>query len=200
MNNFEIYGVKNLEKINTERLTEINKISFYENKIYEEKNLPNAPFFFDQTIRSYNILEDRIKYKASSKTYSFQNDIEKTIFICNAIFLDNKRFLDSLYKCNTLNLLSEIVKFNNYLEERYEDKPSLIKLQKNNFYRSIIVKNKEQLKNTINYFYKFHKVSDLNVIVNKLSQIIYFDNEFYNTYINDIENEQSKTISKVKKG
>ena len=199
MNNFEIYGTKTLEKISDERIKELNKISVYEYKTFMNKH-ENKSFIPDTTYRDNNVLEQKIKYRANCRTYSFRDDAEKTIFVCSAVFMNNKRFLDSLYKCNTLNLLIEIVKFNNYLEERYKDKPNLINIQKNNFYRSVIIKNKEQLKNTIKYFYKFHKVTDLNIIVNKLSQIIYFDNEFYNTYINDIENEQNKTISKVKKG
>lgn len=200
MKDFEIYGIKNLEKINSDYLEEIKNFSKNEHNLIISKDMAVAPFLLDKTYREIHMLKDKLKCKAYTKTYIFQTEIEKSIFVCNAIFIDSNKFLDCLYKCNSLQLLSKIVNFNNYLEERYEDEPSLIKIQKLNFYRNVITKNKKQLKNTINYFYKLYKVSDLNIIVNKLSQLIYFDNELYNTYMSNIENQEICIMSKVKKG
>ena len=82
--------------------------------------------------------------------------------------------------------------FNNFIENKFANDNEKMLLQKKIFYKSFFKKYNSKIKLMLQHFYEFHRISDLNLIINKLSQINYFDNDLYNSYITQKNKEKIK--------
>lgn len=140
-----------------------------------------------QNVSLYN----RIEYLTQiSKKYTFNNDIEKEIFKANALFPDDEKFI--LFLKNSLgfylidNLLNNLTYFDNL---DYESK----NLQRKIYLNIYIKQNKVEFQKLITYFLKFHNIYDLDVIINRASQIFYKNKDLYNEYTNNIKKPLTKT-------
>ncbi len=207
----KIFGASELSTINCERLLEIKNYALYEHSTYMNKII-NSPLSITKIRKAtldYNdkqnifhipnkyatcakiTLEERMRYKANTKDFPLNNDAEKIFFICNGIFPNDEKFLDTLLEHDFLNMLAEFIESYFYINEKYKDNETLEKMQKYMLYKRLI---KDSIK-IQNYFYKFHCINDINLIINKLIQICYFNQELYNSYI-----RRKKANQKIKIG
>lgn len=136
-------------------------------------------------------LYKKIEYLTQiSKKYTFNNYIEKEIFKANALFPDDEKFI--LFLKNSLgfylidNLLNNLTYFDNLNCENKD-------LQRKIYLNIYIKQNKVEFQNLITYFLKFHNIYDLDVIINRASQIFYKNKDLYNEYTNNIKKPLTKT-------
>lgn len=210
-NNFKIYGINELSTISKERIIEINKFATYEYQKYINTKTIKKSYYYESVntnsrnkktpdkkgnpyipYRPFLLLEKTIVYKANSKTYILNNNIEKTLFICNGIFPDDEKFLNNLTKLDLLDTLNDLIQTNIKLENLYPDNERLSNFQKNIFYSNFIKKHTAEIKKLMDYFINFEKITNINIIINKLFQINYFNNELYNSYLEKNENDKVK--------
>lgn len=201
----KLFGAKELSTINCKRLIEIKNYALYEyneymNKIIDSslntikitkptsdyKNSPEIARIPTKPVNFVNrTLENRIKYRANTKNFPLNNGVEKIFFMCNGVFPNDEKFLNTLLEHDFLNMLDEFIKTYFYLDEKYKDNETWAKMQKYILYKKIL-----KIKD---YFSKFHCITDINLIINKLIQISYFNSELYNSYI---EKDKSKKLTK----
>lgn len=214
----KLFGAYELSTINNERLEYIKQYALYEYQVYMEKII-NSPLSITTVIKtasehrnkrnSYSIpndyvnlatqtLENYMKYKASAKTIPLNSDVEKIFFMGCGIFPNDEKFLNTLTEHNFLNIFTEFIEIYFYIDEKYKTNEILSNMQKYMQYTKFIKNNKDKLTELKNYFSKFHRITDINLIINKLLQIHYFNPELYNSYVET--NEDEKTNQKVKIG
>lgn len=198
----KLFRTKELDTINYERLIEIKNYALYEYNKYMNKiinsalntikitkptsdyknspeiaRIPTKPISFaDKT------LENHIEYRANTKNFPLNNGIEKIFFKCNGVFPNDEKFLNILLEHDFLNMLDEFIKAYFYIDEMYKDNETWSKMQKYVLYKKIL-----KIKD---YFSKFHCINDINLIINKLIQISYFNPELYDSYIKKTENKK----------
>lgn len=141
-------------------------------------------------------LENHIEYKASTKDFPLNNDVEKIFFMCNGIFPNDENFLNILAKHNFLSIFDEFIETYSYIGEKYKNNEKLAKMQKCMQYKKLMKVHSNEIVEIQNYFSKFHRITYINLIINKLLQIYYFNPELYNSYINN-ENKKLIKINKI---
>lgn len=127
-------------------------------------------------------LENHMEYRTNTKNFPLNNGVEKIFFKCNGVFPNDEKFLNTLLEHDFLNMLDEFIKAYFYIDEMYKDNETWFKIQKNVLYKKIL-----KIKD---YFSKFHCITDINLIINKLIQISYFNPELYDSYIKKNENKK----------
>lgn len=209
MNNIMIYGTNELEKINFTRISKIKQYAIYNYKKFMYKNIPDSKGYYQfvnrlsvksprrafvkfQAYDIYPTLEINSKFIANGKSFNFENETEKNIFLCELIFFDNNKFLEKLDNCDMLITLNKFIIFNNFIENKFANNYEKMILQKKIFYKSFFEKYNTKIKIMLQHFYEFHRISDINLIINKLSQINYFDNDLYDSYIQQKNKEKIK--------
>lgn len=216
MNN-ELFGANELSKIDNERLIEIKNYALREYNRYMDKIL-NASLSIRQPINCNSIskkqpkkiykpnliknlngltLEQQIEYKANTGKFNLNNDTKKMLFICSGIFPNDEKFLNILLEHNYLIVFDNFINMYIFADKKYKEKPALANMQKYRLYLQFIKFYKDELAKIIKYFNKFYCVTNINLIINKLLQIYYFNPELYNSYIEI--NENKKTSQKVNK-
>ena len=203
---FKIFSCNELKIIEQENYNAIMKYanSEYNKFIYRYKSISKCFNYSPVNTRSiskkaknskmeklctyypYLTLENEIIYRSNSTSFPFKQENEKMLFICSALFNNNEDFLDNLVKCNSIEFLDELIKNYNYIDKKNEDehKLSILKVM---YYNSFNKRKKEMLEELEKYFFNNHKISHIELVINKLFQIYYFNNELYNTYINNFE-------------
>ena len=211
---FKIFSCNELKNIEQDNYNAIMKYanSEYNKFIYRYKSISKCFNYSPVNTRSvskkaknskmeklctyypYLSLENEIIYRSNSTIFPFEKENEKMLFICSAIFNNNEKFLDNLVRCNSFTLLDELIQNYNYIDGKSEDehKVSILKVI---YYNSFNKKNETKLEELKNYFFNNHKISHIELVINKLFQIYYFDNELYNSYVNNFE-ETKKLIKK----
>ena len=213
MNN-GLFFVEELNTINDNRLKEIKNYALYEHKNYVEKTKPYQ-CVIHQIVNCHSKskkepnkilkpmiglarpLENYIIYKANSKSFPLNNDTEKIFFMCCGIFPNDEKFLNTLAEHDFLNIFDEFIETYFYIDEKYKNNETLSKMQKYMQYKRLMKVCNNQIVEIQNYFSKFHCITDINLIINKLLQIRYFNFELYNSYVTT--NEDKKANQKVNK-
>lgn len=216
MNN-GLFGANELSTIDNERLGYIKQYASYEYKKYTYK-FTNPPISVRKVIKTASsnkmcpntivipntknnpcqqTLEKYFLYKANTKDFPLNNDVEKIFFMCCGIFPNDDKILNILADHNFLNILDKFIKIYSYIEKKYKDNETLSKMQKYMQYKKLIKVHGNELIKLREYFYKFHCITDISLIINKLLQIYYFNPELYDSYIES--NEVEKTNQKVNK-
>ena len=201
----KICSTKELRQIDSERLEEIKKYAIYENSVYFSKNTrkkstvyeplnhnckskKEPKIIFKQIPNVSTTLENYILYKSNSQKIELKNNIEIMYFICNGIFPDDNKFLNLLIEKDFLNIFDEFVTQYSYIDEKYQDNIKLEMLQKDLQFTKLIKKHNDELIECQKYFYKFHGICRMDIIINKLLHIYCFNQELYNSYkLNNIE-------------
>lgn len=201
MNN-ELFGANELSTIDNERLIEIKNYALYEYNKYMDKiinsalntikitkptsDYKNSPKIARIPTKPISLadktLENHMEYRANTKNFPLNNGVEKIFFKCNGVFPNDEKFLNTLLEHDFLNMLDEFIKAYFYIDEMYKDNETWFKIQKNVLYKKIL-----KIKD---YFSKFHCITDINLIINKLIQISYFNPELYDSYIKKNENKK----------
>lgn len=209
----KLFGAKELGTINCKRLIEIKNYALYEyneymNKIIDSslntikitkptsdyKNSPEIARIPTKPVNFVNrTLENRIEYRANTKNFPLNNDVEKIFFMCCGIFPNDEKFLNTLLEHDFLNIFNDFINIYISIDEKYKEKPTLANMQKYRIYLQFIKSYKEELTKIMQYFNKFHCISNIYLIINKLLQISYFNPELYNSYI---EINESKKLAK----
>lgn len=216
MNN-GLFGASELSTINDERLEYIKQYALSKYQIYINKTT-NKPRLLKEVVNCTSMsrknkeiiykpchmtystqlsLQQYIIYKASSKSFPLNNDVEKIFFMCCGIFPNDEKFLNTLAEHNFLNIFDEFIETYFYIDEKYKNNETLAKMQKYMQYKKLIKVHSNELIELREYFSKFHCINDINLIINKLLQIYYFNLELYNSYTES--NEDKKTNQKVNK-
>ncbi len=213
----KLFGASELSTINIERLNKIKQYALYEYQTYMNPSI-NLPLSFTKVTKTasahkiagnkpavpnikphVNILplEKYLLDKSSSKRFQLNNDVEKCFFICSGVFLDDEKFLNILKQYDYLNVFDEFIRVYIDIDEKYQGNEKRANMHKSMQYAKFIKSNNDKLIKLMAYFYKFHKISKISIIINKLLQICYFNPELYNSYVET--DEDIKTNQKTNK-
>ena len=138
-------------------------------------------------------LEKYIIYIANSPSLDFKNGSEKMFFLCTGVFPDDNKFLNLLVEKNFFNIFDEFVMQYNYIDEKYKDNIKLEMMQKDLQFIKLIKKHNDELTECQKYFYKFHGICRMDIIINKLLYIYCFNQELYDSYKLDNINKSKLT-------
>ena len=206
----QLYSLRELKQSNKERLEEIKKSAILENSIYYLKNRhrkmvmcepinhnsssKKAPTTYFKNLTGFSTtLEKYIIYIANSQSLEFKNGSEKMFFLCNGIFPDDNKFLNLLTANNFFNIFDEFVTQYSYIDEKYQDNIKLEMMQKKLQFIKLTKQHNDELIECYKYFYKFHGICRMDIIINKLLHIYCFNQELYNTYKLNDEKQQKLT-------
>ena len=172
----ELSNTKNHEKINT---------IVYDAVIRRMKDKKNN-FNHYQTINTsvqlaYDIVDNRNLYK-------FKTKFEKMIFKMNYIFPNDEEFMKNVNNYDEDKILKKLLDdLEKAIKIEDDKRRSLIE---NSIIKCFVSKNNEQLKSIINNFKNYYLVSDIELIINRLAQIKYLNND---VYYNNKNNQKIKT-------
>lgn len=217
-NGFKIYSINELKNIKHEKIMLIQNYAKIEYKKFMNirtktkavtyqivntnscaKNVLKKRRIQTNKTSPYATLETTALYKTTTSSFPFQEENEKMLFICSTIFPNNEALLNSLFNNNMLEILNELIETYNYFDERYNKNPQLNRLQKNVYFQKFVKQYNYELQELCNYFFEFYRISNLNLIINKLFQIYYLDKELYDEYItNSINDNKSLTKQYIK--
>lgn len=211
MNN-KLFGANELSTINIERLETIKQYALYEYQKYMNTSTV-FPQNFKEVIkktslhkkRNYCIniannkiniqtLEKYLTYKAGTKVFPLNSDVEKNFFICSGLFPNDEKFLNMLKQYNYLTIFDEFIKNYILLDEKYKDNEKRANMHKSLKYINFIKSYKNELIEIKEYLSYFHCITDINLVINKLLQICYLNPELYNSYVKT--NEEKKLTKK----
>ncbi len=212
MNN-KLFGAYELGMINCDRLKKIKDYALFEYHQYTDRII-NVPLSIKQPINNRSLspkcrdtvyqknitkilnwqtLEQYIIYRANSQKFKFNMDVEKIYFACSCIFPNDEKFLNILNQHNYLSIFDEFIETYFYIDEKYEANETLAKMQKCMQYKKLMKVHSNEIVQVQNYFSKFHCITDIHLIINKLLQIYYFNFELYNSYI---KSNKTKRLTK----
>ncbi len=205
----KLFGASELSTINTERLVEIKNYALIEYNRYIYRTKPHNHTFHhminynskSQIFLNLNsgitlTLENYMEYKANTKDFPLNNDIEKIFFMCNGVFPNDEKFLNILKQYDYLNMFDEFIRVYIDIDEKYRGNEKRANMHKSMQYINFIKSHKKELIEITEYFSRFHCITDIHLVINKLLQICYFNPELYNSYVET--DEDKKTNQKVK--
>lgn len=130
-------------------------------------------------------LTSHIDNIVATNKYNFENDLEKYLFKINATFPDDVKFMERIQNSQSFVLLDEFL--NKYLSYNSQDEKQN-RIKKHTYLKLYIKKYNKEITELVQYFNKFHGISDFELILNRLFQLYYTNNELYNK--NKVENKK----------
>lgn len=121
-------------------------------------------------------LTSHIDNIVATNKYNLENDLEKYLFKINATFPDDIKFMERIQNSESFDLLDEFI--NKYLSYNVQDEKQN-RIKKHTYLKLFIKRNNKEITELIHYFNKFHGISDFELILNRLFQLYYTNNDLY---------------------
>ncbi len=181
------YLSKDLDIIREQIKAEINK--YYLEKNISKKECGKNYILYKCEVVPYDYINLLINVR---NKYNFKSDFEKDFFVNNFLFPSDEAFLKIVNKSNSLELLNSFVKDFIWIDKI--DNAQRKKLVKQTLINNFVKQNYLKLKEMREYFNLFYKINSAELILNRLLQIYYLNDELYINYIKENKKQKVKQI------
>ena len=211
-----IISSNDLKKLDKDKINQIKKYAYIEHQKFMDKRIQDINYEYNVYYTAmtqpkklpkkslskiiynpYLYLEAKILYEANKTAFPFKELNEKNLFICSGIFPDDESFLERLKKSNYFDFFAEIVDTINYFDKKYENDEKQINFQKIMYFNKLKKQNENQINLISKYFFDNHKITDINIVLNKLIQLSFFNPELYNEYRESQAPKENKKVLKI---
>ena len=190
---------------NNKDLNIIKECALKELSIYYDKKYKYIGFDTFHPFKAYNKTVQQLKYTPKVELveylnnniyqrnkFKFKTNFEKDFFACNFLFPDDNNFLKMLNDKNNLEFLTFFINKLSVIDNIQDTNKKAIVTSI--YYKNYKAKYNYEFASLQQYFNTFYRINSIELIINRLLQIYYLNNELYRQYTTEESKKKLKQI------